>query len=119
MSVAAYASLGACTFSIVLIAACAIALVVGVKKLAKRAQTLASHPTVAALGRLPRIAERFKAVGPGVERARSNVAAAAESLAFFASSAARIGLNVDRGAFATKLFLSTFLPTLAGSMADE
>jgi len=119
MSVAAYVGLGACTLSLVLVAAFAIALFVRAKQVVKRAQTLQSHPTVAALRQAPLIGERLQAVGSGVEQARANIAATAESIAFIVSSAARIGLSVDRVAFATKLFLSTFLPTLAGSMADE
>ena len=87
--------------------------------LAKRASALGSHPTLVALQRAQKVSEQLQNVTQKLSDSRERFGRIGASLADIAASAALLELNVDRVAFATNLFLQTFVPTLVGSMADE
>lgn len=87
--------------------------------LGRRARALGSHPTLIALRKAQSVGEQFQGVAQKLSDSQERVGRIGLRLADIAASAALLGLSVDRVAFATLLFLRTFVPTLQGSMADD
>jgi len=95
--------------SLALVGAGAIVTGLRISALNKRARRLESHPTLAAARRFSSVAASLDGVGERFAIAGDRLARIGESSAQIASAGALLGLNVDRVAFATRLFLSTFV----------
>jgi hypothetical protein len=113
-------------FAVIALMVCLLVLAIGAlavglraAAVAKRARKLETHPTLVAARRMPEIIARLNAAKEGFAAASERGRGISENVAKILSSLAVLGLNVDRVAFATKLFLTTFVPTLAGSMGDD
>lgn len=119
MSPAEIFALIAFALSLALVGVGAIVTGLRISALNKRARRLESHPTLAAGRRFSSVAARFSGVGERFAIAGDRLARIGESSAQIASAAAVLGLNVDRVAFATRLLLSTFMPAMAGVMAER
>ncbi len=87
--------------------------------LAKRARALSSHPTLIAFQSAQTVGEQLRGVAQKLNDSQGRIGRIGASIADIAASAALLGLSVDRVAFATLLFLRTFVPTLQGSMSDD
>lgn len=118
MSVAALTGLSVCLAALVFVFIAAIWLGLRATRLAKRVHALESHPTLVVLRSAGNARDRLHGVGQEIAASRERLRRIGTSLAQIAASAALLDLSIDRVAFATRLFLQTFLPTLRGSMRD-
>lgn len=118
MSAAAIVGLSICAAALLGTLTAILVLALRASALAKRARALGAHPTLIALRRAKTVGEQLQDVTQKLSDSQERLGRIGASVADIAASAALLGLNVDRVAFATRLFLRTFLPMLSGSMAN-
>ena len=118
MSAIAIASVVMLAVSLILILASGVPVAIRAQRAQRRARKLGQHPTLIALRSLETSMEQLRGLQPRIEEIRARSARIAQDAVELAATSGALGLQVDRVAFATRLLLSTFVPTLRGSMAD-
>jgi hypothetical protein len=86
--------------------------------LVKRAKALEVHPSVRALNSLGNEAASLGVAASKLGAMQNRFDDIADHVAEIAAAAAMMNLSIDRVAFATRLLLQTFVPTLAGIVSD-
>lgn len=108
--------LGLLCVSVVFIAAGTIVLALKSAAIGRRTLLIESHPTILALRHAGVISASLAHVPGRIQQSVQRFAKIANSLASIGSSAAVVSLNIERVAFATRMLLQTFVPTLRGAM---